>query len=140
MEGSTVDNCIFCKIIQGKTETKLLYEDDDFIVFSDIKPASKYHYLIVPKKHIPDAKSLTKDQIHIGNKSSMIDMMWPMSVDIAKQVLGDNGANLDDIRFGFHWPPFHSVHHLHLHAISPTDGMGFFGRLIFKPNSWWFVS
>jgi hypothetical protein len=43
-------------------------------------------------------------------------------------------------RFGFHYPPFNSIHHLHLHAISPASSMSFVSRLIFRPDSWWFVS
>jgi hypothetical protein len=43
-------------------------------------------------------------------------------------------------RLGFHYPPFNSVQHLHLHAISPASSMSFVSRLIFRPGSWWFVS
>lgn len=42
-------------------------------------------------------------------------------------------------RFGFHYP-FVMISHLHLHVISPVSEMGFFGRLLFRPNSYWFVT
>lgn len=41
---------------------------------------------------------------------------------------------------GFHWPPFNTVHHLHLHVIYPKEEMSYISRLIFRPNSYWFVS
>lgn len=41
---------------------------------------------------------------------------------------------------GFHWPPFNTVHHLHLHVISPTNEINMFQRFMFRPNSFWFVS
>ncbi len=47
------DDCIFCKIINGSIPAKKIYEDDDLIVFIDIKPLAKIHFLLVPKHHIP---------------------------------------------------------------------------------------
>ena len=43
-------------------------------------------------------------------------------------------------RTGFHWPPFTTVNHLHLHVISPVESMSFVKNMMFKPNSIWFVS
>lgn len=53
-----------------------------------------------------------------------------------------NQLSLDknSIRTGFHWPPFNTVNHLHLHLISPTENMPFIKRMMFKPDSFWFVS
>jgi histidine triad (HIT) family protein len=50
-------DCIFCKIINGVIPAKKIYEDDDVIVFNDIKPMAKVHFLIVPKLHV---ESLTE--------------------------------------------------------------------------------
>jgi hypothetical protein len=61
-------------------------------------------------------------------------------VKIGKAVLEKQGAVLSNSRFGFHWPPFTMISHLHLHVISPMTDMGFMARLIFRPNSWWFVT
>ena len=45
-------DCIFCKIAQKQTPTKIVYEDEEFIVFHDIRPKAPLHLLLVPKKHI----------------------------------------------------------------------------------------
>ena len=45
-------DCIFCKIVNGSIPSKKIYEDDDVIVFNDIKPLTRVHFLIVPKLHI----------------------------------------------------------------------------------------
>lgn len=58
--------CIFCKISAGTENTELLYNDDEIVVFQDIKPAAKHHYLAIPKAHIKDAKHLHSDHIHLG--------------------------------------------------------------------------
>lgn len=49
--------CIFCEI--EKTDTEILYKDDEIIAFRDIKPAAKFHFLIIPKIHIKNTKALT---------------------------------------------------------------------------------
>ena len=45
-------DCIFCKIAEGEIPSNKVFEDDDFIVFHDIKPIAPVHFLIVPKAHI----------------------------------------------------------------------------------------
>ena len=46
-----MENCIFCKIINGKIPSAKVYEDDHTISFLDIMPANKGHCLVVPKEH-----------------------------------------------------------------------------------------
>jgi Scavenger mRNA decapping enzyme C-term binding len=50
----------------------------------------------------------------------------------------NNQTDLNEISLGFHLPPFNSVKHLHLHGIAPKSEMRFFGRWIFKENTWWY--
>ena len=45
-------HCIFCKIIKKDIPASILYEDEEFLVFNDIKPIDKIHFLIIPKLHI----------------------------------------------------------------------------------------
>ena len=46
-----MEDCIFCKIVDGKIPAAKVYEDDKVIGFLDIMPANKGHCLVVPKKH-----------------------------------------------------------------------------------------
>ncbi|XP_029161937.1 histidine triad nucleotide-binding protein 3-like [Nylanderia fulva] len=123
-------NCIFCKIIRNEEPGEKIYEDDDVICIKDINPASTHHYLILPKKHIRSAKTLTPEDSEIFDKIVA-------TVDIISEKLDLNPAST---RTGFHWPPFNTVHHLHLHVISPIEKMHFMRKMMFKPNSYWFVS
>lgn len=58
--------CIFCKICAKEEPTDLIYEDEEIVIFKDIKPAAKWHYLAVPKVHIKDGKSLTMEHKALG--------------------------------------------------------------------------
>jgi histidine triad (HIT) family protein len=60
--------CIFCDIVDGKSPTtKMVYENDNILIFHDIKPASDFHYLAIPRVHIDNAKCLTVDHRELGD-------------------------------------------------------------------------
>lgn len=44
-------NCIFCKIVTKQIPANIVYEDDSFLAFLDIRPLSPGHTLVIPKKH-----------------------------------------------------------------------------------------
>ena len=46
-----MEECVFCKIIEGKIPAAKVYEDKQVMSFLDIMPANKGHCLVVPKKH-----------------------------------------------------------------------------------------
>lgn len=46
-----MNNCLFCKIINGDIPSYKVYEDDYFLVFLDINPQSPGHVQVIPKKH-----------------------------------------------------------------------------------------
>lgn len=47
-----MEDCIFCRIADGKIPAAKVYEDSRVIAFLDIMPANKGHCLVVPKKHV----------------------------------------------------------------------------------------
>ena len=46
-----MDDCIFCKIVKGEIPSYKIYEDEEFLAFLDVFPASEGYTLVVPKKH-----------------------------------------------------------------------------------------
>jgi len=51
-ENSQGASCIFCKIVQKKIPAEIVYEDESFLAFLDIKPQTPGHVQVIPKKHI----------------------------------------------------------------------------------------
>jgi len=45
------EDCIFCKIANGKIPSVKIWEDNSFIAILDIKPNTEGMTLIIPKKH-----------------------------------------------------------------------------------------
>ncbi len=50
--------CTFCKIVIGKAESDILYQDEAITAFRDIRPQAPTHILIVPNKHITSMREL----------------------------------------------------------------------------------
>lgn len=47
-----MNDCIFCRIINGQVPSQRVYEDDDVIAIRDINPQAPVHVLLMPKRHI----------------------------------------------------------------------------------------
>lgn len=158
---SQVDNCAFCKIVAGESsETNIEFDNERIVIFKDLKPASDYHYLAVPKIHIDDGRKLTLNDKDLSKATGMgcnktvhrffifntqiINWLnfWSFTVlemqNQLRELIRKKGVVLSDVSFGFHWPPFVSVHHLHMHAIAPASRMTFVNKCVFKPANIWY--
>ena len=60
-----MEDCIFCKIINGEIPSKKVYEDDKVYAFYDITPEAPVHFLVIPKEHIESANDLNDNNIDI---------------------------------------------------------------------------
>lgn len=112
-----MDDCIFCKIIDGQIPSARVYEDDKAIVFLDINQASKGHLLIVPRRHVADFHELEGDTAaHMGK----IALEW---AGIAMRALEAHGYNL---LLNNRKEAGQEVMHTHLHIIPRWAGDGYF--------------
>lgn len=70
---STVKPCIFCEIVAGKSpETIIEFSNEHIVIFKDIRPASEYHYLAVPKNHMPNVRACTADDKDLSKWISIV--------------------------------------------------------------------
>jgi len=100
--------CIFCSIINKGVPSDIVYEDDDFIVFKDVKPTAPIHLLLVPKTHISSINDLKEKHIDlIGN-------LFLLAKKIAKEQKISNGYKLN---FNVGRKGGQLVDHLHLHLL-----------------------
>mmetsp|Transcript_12788 Transcript_12788/g.17640 ORF Transcript_12788/g.17640 Transcript_12788/m.17640 type:complete len:126 (+) Transcript_12788:34-411(+) len=93
--------CIFCKIINKQIPAKIIAETDSVICVEDVAPAGKYHFLIIPKKHIADVNSLS------GSDAQLVKDMSAVGRKVLEQNLDKNM----NFKMGFSIPPFLSVYH-----------------------------
>ncbi|MDQ0088462.1 histidine triad (HIT) family protein [Paenibacillus anaericanus] len=72
-----MDNCLFCKIVEGSIPSNKVFEDDSFLVFHDIEPAAPTHVLIIPKKHIASMNDVQSEDF------AMIGELHRVAQDVA---------------------------------------------------------
>lgn len=53
-----MEDCIFCKIINGDFNTEFVYENAHVVVFKDINPKAPIHLLVVPRVHVASLNEL----------------------------------------------------------------------------------
>jgi len=102
-------NCLFCKIISGDIPSSKLYEDDDILVFKDIKPQAPVHFLVIPKKHIENLMEMEESD------TALVGKMFYKAQEIAKE----QGCEEKGGRFVINTRTDggQTVDHLHIHFL-----------------------
>ncbi len=99
-------DCLFCKIIEGSIPSEKIYEDDEAMVFLDIRPTTNGDSLVVPKKHYKDFLSVPNDLlIHMYD---VIKKLYP----IYKEKL-----NCDGLTISHNTDYGQEIKHFHIHFI-----------------------
>ena len=75
-----MNDCIFCKIINGELPSKTLYEDDLAKVIMSIDPVTNGHLLVIPKTHQVNITDISEDFISHSFKI-IKNELYPMLKD-----------------------------------------------------------
>ena len=111
------ENCVFCKILDGKLSVSMIYEDDKIAVFVDLYPVNEGHLLIIPKYHASAMKDVDTDTLR-----HMMAMAQKMNAALRTSKYKCEGVNLfvaDGEAAG------QEVFHCHLHVYPRFEGDGF---------------
>ncbi len=101
--------CIFCDIVNAETDTEILHETDDLVVFKDINPHAPVHLLVVPKKHIRSINDLSPED------NTLIAALIVAGQHMAKQSgVAQSGYKLV---FNVERGGGQMIFHLHLHLL-----------------------
>ncbi|DAZ93362.1 TPA: hypothetical protein N0F65_011888 [Lagenidium giganteum] len=101
-------SCIFCCVETLAKRNRVLFEDALVIGMVDGHPRATRHLLVIAKEHIPFARDL---------KPHHADLVAHM-LDVGNRLLESEGLpSTSGRQFGFHMPPFASIHHLHMHCL-----------------------
>jgi histidine triad (HIT) family protein len=102
-------DCLFCKIAAGEIPTELLYQDEDVVVFRDIKPITPVHLLVVSRKHIPSLADMSDEDTPLVGKMTRV----------ANQVAREQGISESGYRLTINSgvDSGQIVPHLHMHLM-----------------------
>ena len=103
------EDCIFCKIIQGKIPSQIIYKDEKVIAFRDIHPMAPVHVLIVPTQHLDQINDAT-----VGDESSLGHLFTTAKLIAEKEGIGESGYRVV-VNSGEQ--AGQTVQHLHMHLL-----------------------
>ncbi len=106
-----MEDCLFCKIINGDVPSKKVYEDEYVYAFDDIDPQAPTHFLVIPKQHIASAAAVTPEN------SSIVAKCFEAVAKIAKE----RGMESFRVVSNIGEQAQQSVFHLHFHVLSGRD-------------------
>jgi histidine triad (HIT) family protein len=110
-----MDDCIFCKIIRQEIPADIVYEDDSVLAFLDIRPVSRGHTLLIPKRHFPNLLE-TEDAV-------LADMM-KKTKRVAEGIMKATGAAGFNLGVNTNPAAGQIVFHTHFHIIPRYAGDG----------------
>lgn len=98
-------DCIFCDIINRKSEAEIIYEDENIISFLDIRPVNYGHTLVVPKKHFDNFLSIAKSELnYLINGLQLISRAVEKSIKAdGFNIVVNNGKAAGQTVFHFHF-------------------------------------
>lgn len=113
-----MENCIFCKIVAKELPADIVYEDDEIMVFKDIRPVAPVHLLIIPKQHIASLADCTDANADILSKMILLAPRLAAEQGCGA-VKDENGTYSGGFRTQINTGPKggQEVYHLHLHVI-----------------------
>ena len=100
-------DCIFCRIGAGEVPVGAVYEDSEFIAFTDMNPQAPVHVLLIPRQHFGTLMDVTDTGL-LGRAMAALQRTartLGLEDEGFRTVLntGDNGGQ--------------TVHHVHWHIM-----------------------
>ena len=108
-------NCVFCKIAQGKIKADKISESNNFIALLDAHPRTQGHTLIIPKKHFVTLLDIPSN---LGKE------LLTFTKQIASKILEKKQGDGFNILMNNLEPAGQVVKHAHLHLIPRKEKDG----------------
>lgn len=121
-----MENCIFCKIVNGEIKSYIIEESNNFLVFLDINPHAPGHSLIIPKYHYERFENIPqefgREFLEIAKRTILIIRKALETSDFNLGI--NNGSSAGQ-----------AVKHAHFHIIPrfPEDRGGSIHSIVYNP-------
>jgi len=103
-----MSDCIFCRIVRGEAQARIVYQDDEVTAFHDLHPQAPVHLLIVPNRHIVGLAHVKPEDGPLLGRLLTVARRLAEEMDVAEgyRLVINNGS-----------PAGQSVFHLHVHLL-----------------------
>ena len=102
-------DCLFCKIVAGEVPSEGVVSTSGTYAFRDINPAAPTHVLVIPRRHIESAATVTA-----GDAEVLAEMIGAAQEVARQEGIAESGYRLV---FNVGDDALNSVPHLHLHVV-----------------------
>jgi histidine triad (HIT) family protein len=106
-------SCVFCAVVSGDAPAIRICEDEDYLAILDVRPFTRGHTLVLPKRHTVDLTDTPPqtlaEMITIGQR-------------IARAARTTELADATNIGINDGPAAFQSVQHIHLHVLPRRNG------------------
>ena len=106
-------SCVFCAIVAGEGPAIRIYEDDDYLAILDIRPFTRGHTLVLPKRHTVDL---------VDTPPETLAEMITVGQRIARAARTTELADATNIAINDGRAAFQTVFHVHLHVLPRRNG------------------
>ncbi len=110
-----MEECVFCKIVNGELPSTKLYEDAKVLSFLDIMPAAPGHAVIIPKKHYATLPDMPRAEL--AALINAVQKIGAATVVVTKT----DGFNVVQSN---HKAAGQVIQHVHFHVIPRKSGDG----------------
>jgi histidine triad (HIT) family protein len=108
--------CLFCRIVDGGAEARVVLDDDVAVAFLDVRPVFPGHVLVVPRRHVVTLPDLEHDELGpFFERVQRVAAALPGAVGAQGTFVANNNVVSQ------------SVAHLHVHVVPRTKGDGLKG-------------
>ncbi|MDE1823662.1 MAG: HIT family protein [Candidatus Micrarchaeota archaeon] len=115
MTSREVDNCIFCKIVRGDADYRMVAQSGSALAFLDVHPISEGHTLVIPKRHYATMDEMPKEE-YLAVQGLVKDVS-----ELLKDSLGADGLNITSASGR---AAGQEVGHLHIHVVPRYENDG----------------
>lgn len=113
-----MDDCVFCRIVEGGEPASIVHADEVAVAFMDILPVNPGHLLVVPRAHATSLRDVpgptAAHLMAVAHRIALGMQTGPLAGEGTNLFLADGAAAGQE------------VFHVHLHVIPrfSGDGMG----------------
>ena len=110
----TAMSCVFCSIVAGDAPAVRIHEDDEYLALLDVRPFTRGHTLVIPKRHTVDLTdtppATLAGMVVLGQRIAKAARVSGLHADGNNLAINDGRA------------AFQSVFHIHLHVVPRRSG------------------
>lgn len=113
-----MDDCLFCKIINGEIKADIIGENSEAVALRDINPAAPVHFLVVPREHITSLKEFGAEKTNaqpavfgLIREAAELEGIGRSGYRVIMNIGEDAGQEVDHLHFHvlggrkLTWPP-----------------------------------